>query len=90
LAGVIDGEVTFPVNLLLFTTLKPATSIMRASVARMTVSVTIAPMTPATAFEIPPEEDEEAVAKADVPVEVEAVVEAQTPVEFPHLLHQSA
>lgn len=61
-----------------------------ASAPRITASVTIAPMTPATAFEIPPEEDEDEVAEVEVPVEVEVEVEAQTPVEFPHFVHQSA
>jgi hypothetical protein len=60
-----------------------------ASKPRITASVTTAPMTPATAFEIPPDEDEDAVAEVELPVEVD-VVEAQIPVEFPHLLHQVA
>lgn len=47
-------------------------------------------MTPATAFEIPPDEDEDVVAEVQFPVDVDVVVEAQIPVEFPHLLHQVA
>lgn len=49
----------------------------------------MAPMTPATAFEIPPE-DEAAVGDPEGPVEVDVDVVAQTPVEFPQALHQDA
>ena len=72
----------------MFTTLRPASNKIRASAPRITASVTIAPVTPATAFEIPPDDFDEVV-EPEVPVEVD-VVEAQTPVEFPHFVHQSA
>jgi len=48
----------------------------------------MAPMTPATAFEIPPDPDE-GVAVAEAPDEVE-LVEAQIPVLLPHFWHQVA
>lgn len=54
----------------------------------MTASVTIAPITPATAFDIPPPDDELAVADGEVELEVE--VDAQIPVVFPQAVHQSA
>jgi hypothetical protein len=49
-------------------------------------------MTPATAFETPPELEGVAVLVADAPeeVEVEVEVEAQTPVVFSQAEHQSA
>ena len=55
----------------------------------MTASVTMAPMTPATAFEMPPDDEVDEVGEVELPVEVD-VVDAQTPVEFPHCEHQSA
>lgn len=48
----------------------------------------MAPMTPATALEIPPPDDDEAVLDGEVDVDVE--VEAQIPVVFPQAEHQSA
>lgn len=60
---------------------------MRASTPRMTAKVTIAPITPATAFEMPP--DEEEVAVADEEEEVAVEVEAQIPLVFPQAVHQS-
>ena len=60
----------------------------------MTAKVTIAPITPATAFEIPPdpEEEEEEVEEAEEEDDDEeaVVLEAQTPVVFPHAEHQLA
>lgn len=48
----------------------------------------MAPITPATAFDIPP--DEEEVGVAEGVVEEEVAEDAQIPVEFPQALHQSA
>lgn len=82
-----------PANLFLLTSLKPATSMIRISAPRMTASVTIAPMTPATAFEIPPPlefelggvPDEELAGPLD-PI----TLGEQTPVLFPQRLHHCA
>ena len=49
----------------------------------------MAPMTPATAFDTPPE-DEPAVDDPVDPLEPDRVVAAQMPVELPHALHQDA
>jgi hypothetical protein len=55
----------------------------------MTARVTMAPMTPATAFDMPPEDDP-AVGDPEVPVEPDVEAAAQTPVELPQALHQEA
>lgn len=49
----------------------------------------MAPMTPATAFDIPPEDDE-AVADPEGEVELDVEEAAQIPVELPQALHQDA
>ena len=80
-----------PANLFLLTSLKPATSMIRISAPRMTASVTIAPITPATAFEILlplvvlGDEPEELVGPLDP-----STLGAQTPVLFPQRLHHCA
>lgn len=85
-----------PANLFLLTSLKPATSMIKISAPRMTPSVTIAPMTPATAFEIPPplEFEQEVVPDGELeelagPLDPSALG-AQTPVLFPQRLHHCA
>ena len=57
-----------------------------ASTPKITASVTIAPMTPATAREIPPEDEADGVAAGEElePDEEEGEEEAQMPVLFPH------
>lgn len=59
----------FPASLFLLTSRKPPRRTIAPSISRMTASVTIAPMTPATAFEIPPELElfEELLEEADDP-----------------------
>ena len=78
------------------TSLRPATSIIRASAPRMTARVTMAPMTPPTAVEMPLpfplplfslDEDEEEPAADDEEEVPDAG--AHTPVELPQALHQS-
>jgi len=82
-----------PANLFLCTSLKPPASMIRISAPRMTASVTIAPMTPATAFEIPPplECELEVVPEEELagPLDPdpESALGAQTPVLFPQRLH---
>lgn len=75
-----------------FEILSPPIKRINASRPRITANVTIAPMTPATAFEIPPDPDldeEDGVAVEALP---EAVADegAQIPVVFPQAAHQSA
>ena len=60
----------------------PPTNMAKTAKPKMTASVTIAPMTPATALDTPPPPDDDLVAEAG-----EAAT-AQTPVEFPHARHQ--
>jgi len=89
--GLTLSEATCPApNLFLLTKRNPPSNMIRASNPRITANVTIAPITPATAFEIPPEEDDCDEADVDADAEEEEVVEAQTPVEFPHIWHQVA
>lgn len=78
-----------PASLFLLTTLMPPINRIKASTPRMTARVTIAPMTPATALEMPPPDDEEE-AVTDGEEEVEVELEAQIPVVLPQAEHQSA
>ena len=77
-------------NLFLLTNLNPPRSKIAPSIARITARVTIAPMTPATAFEIPdpePEDFEEPLLDEE-PSSPLRYAEEQTPVELPQAVHQ--
>jgi len=76
-------------------------SMINSSIPRMTANVTMAPITPATAFEIPPpleevldedpDEDPEDPLPLELPLPEDASkLGAQTPVLLPQALHQSA
>lgn len=78
-----------PPNLFLLTTLNPAPNKTNASTPKITANVTIAPITPATALDIPPLFSAEPESEPEEEEEEEAVVSAQAPVELPHAAHQS-
>ena len=69
---------------LLPTNRNPPTSMIKASTPKITASVTMAPMTPATARDIPPADEPEGEFAAGDPEEEEEDEVAQTPVLFPH------
>ena len=80
-----------PCDLLLLTTRSPATNKINASKPKITASVTIAPMTPATALDTPPPPlDGVGVAEGADPLPSVADAGAHTPVEFPHAWHHCA
>src|SRR4051812_3657228 len=72
----------------LLTSLHPVTSMTKTSAPKITANVTMAPMTPATGFEMPSEDDDEAVDPEAPDGVVDA--EAQLPVVTPQALHQDA
>ena len=88
-AGDADWEVACPApNRFFETNLKPPASIIKPSIPRTTARVTMAPITPATARDMPPDDEDniEEVAEGEDPEDVDVAVDAHTPVVFPQAL----
>lgn len=72
----------------LLTSLRPPTNMTNTARPRTTARVTMAPMTPATALDTPPDPElDEAVGEAVV---AGGALAAHTPVLLPHALHQAS
>jgi hypothetical protein len=69
----------------LLTSLQPVTSKTKPSIPKITARATMAPITPATALEMPPEDE---VDDAEVPDGAELEVEEHPVLELPQALHQ--
>lgn len=69
----------------LLTSLRPPTNMTNTSRPKTTARVTMAPMTPATALDTPPDPEDEGVA-----VVAAGALPAHVPVVFPHAWHQAS